>query len=128
MGADEQAFLEKWHRIVRERDKTAVREILAQDVLMGAPPHWRRLEGKEWVGRLLGVIMDTIEDFTYHREWVNGGELALEFTGRVGKRGLQGIDLISLNDEGKIQRLDVMIRPLNALSELAEVVGRKMME
>ncbi len=128
MGADARAFLDKWHRIVRERDKAAMWEILAQDVLMGAPPHWRKLEGREWVGKLLGVIMDTIEDFTYHREWVNGSELALEFTGRVGKRGLQGIDLISLDDEGKIQRLDVMIRPLNALSELAEVVGRKMME
>ena len=127
MGADAQAFLDKWHRIVRERDKVAVREILAQDVLMGAPPHWRELEGREWVGKLLGVIMDTIEDFTYHREWVNGGELALEFTGRVGTHALQGIDLISLDDEGKIRRLDVMIRPLNTLSELATIVGQKMM-
>jgi len=127
MGTDGHAFLEKWHRIVRERDRAAVREILAEDVLMGAPPHWRKLEGREWVGKLLGVIMDTIEDFTYHREWVQGGELALEFTGRVGKHGLQGIDLISLNDEGKIQRLDVMIRPLNTLAELANIVGQRMM-
>jgi len=127
MGTDGHAFLEKWHRIVRERDRAVVREILAEDVLMGAPPHWRKLEGREWVGKLLGVIMDTIEDFTYHREWVQGGELALEFTGRVGKHGLQGIDLISLNDEGKIQRLDVMIRPLNTLAELANIVGQKMM-
>ena len=127
MGADGQAFLDKWHRIVRERDKVAVREILAEDVVMGAPPHWRPIEGREWVGKLLGVIMDTIEDFTYHREWARDGELALEFTGRVGKQGLQGVDLISLDGEGRIRRLDVMIRPLNTLTELASIVGQKMM-
>jgi len=127
MGADGQAFLDKWHRIVRERDKAGAREILAEGIEMGAPPHWRKLEGREWVGKLLGVIMDTIEDFTYHREWVNGNELALEFTGRVGRHGLQGVDLISLDDEGRIKRLDVMIRPLNTLSELANAVGQRMM-
>ena len=127
MGANGQVFLEKWHRIVRERDKAGVRAILAEEVVMGAPPHWRKLEGREWVGKLLGVIMDTIEDFTYHREWVQDGELALEFTGRVGKQGLQGVDLISLDGDGRIRRLDVMIRPLNTLAELANIVGQKMM-
>ena len=99
MGADGRAFLEKWHRIVRERDKAGVREILAENVEMGAPPHWRKLEGREWVGRLLGVIMDTIEDFTYHREWVNGGELALELHQRRN-RAQVGDGLRGPADEG----------------------------
>ena len=34
------AFLAEWHRIVRERDVTALAGLLAPDVAIGAPPYW----------------------------------------------------------------------------------------
>ena len=74
----------------------------------------------------------TIEDFTYRREWHDdsrdSGEIALEFHGHVGEIGLQGIDLITLNDRGQLQNLDVMIRPMNALSALRDVIAPQMAE
>ena len=96
------AFLTEWHRIVAERDLDALHTVLADDVSIGAPPYWQRLEGHDLVHHLLGLIVHTIEGFTYHREWEQDGELALEFTGRVDGFDLQGIDLISLNDAGLI--------------------------
>jgi hypothetical protein len=95
---------------------------------MGAPPYWNRIEGKAVVAQLLGIIVETITDFTYHRQWVNGAELALEFEGHVGDCALQGIDLITLGEDGLITRLDVMIRPENALVLLRERVGPRMVE
>ena len=98
---------------------------------MGAPPYWDRLEGHTLVHKLLELIINTIADFTYHREWLsdskNLGEIALEFKGYIGELDLQGIDLITLNEQGKIQQLDVMIRPINALEALRDEVGPKMM-
>ena len=88
-------FLTEWHRIVAARDLDAVPNMLAEKVTLGAPPYWQKLEGRDLVGHLLGLIVHTIEGFTYHREWRNGTELALEFTGRIGKLDLQGVDLIS---------------------------------
>jgi hypothetical protein len=73
---------------------------------MAAPPYWQPLEGRELVAHLLGIIVTLVEDFAYHREWVSGNELALEFRGRIAGRGLQGIDLISLGDDGRIVRFD----------------------
>lgn len=125
-------FLAKWHRLVRERDLVALEKILAEDVSMGAPPYWDKVKGRPVVHHLLGLIIHTIEDFTYHREWHDDsrgkGEIALEFRGRVGEVNLQGIDLITLNDRGEMKNLDVMIRPMNALAALKDIVAPQMME
>jgi hypothetical protein len=126
MAADAESFLQVWHRIVEKRDAAALADVLAENVTLGAPPYWTRLEGREIVQRLLGIIIETIDGFTYHREWLDGAELALEFTGRVGDTELQGIDLISLDAENRVQNLDVMIRPMNALEELRDRVGARM--
>ena len=128
MSDEGKVFLERWHKIVAQKDEAGLNEILAEDITMGAPPYWTKLETKPVVARLLGIIVNTIEDFTYHREWIDGRELALEFTGRIGDNKLQGIDLITLNGDGEVQNLDVMIRPMNSLTKLAATVQKKMME
>jgi len=126
MSPEPQLFLDHWHRIVARRDLDALRAVLADDVRLGAPPYWAKLEGKDVVCHLLGIVIHTIEDFTYRREWCNGAELALEFTGHVKGQDLQGIDLITLNAEGRISNLDVLMRPVNTVIALREVVAPQM--
>jgi hypothetical protein len=128
MPIDAEDFLVSWNRAVHARNTEGLAALLANDVSMGAPPYWNRIEGKAVVAQLLGIIVETIADFTYHRQWVNGAELALEFEGHVGDCALQGIDLITLGEDGLITRLDVMIRPENALVLLRERVGPRMVE
>ena len=132
MASRNDEFLTEWHRLVRARDLLALEKILAQDVTMGAPPYWDKLEGRPIVHHLLGLIIRTIEDFTYHREWHDDsrgrGEIALEFRGHVGELDLQGIDLITVNERGELQNLDVVIRPMNALTALRDVIAPQMME
>ncbi len=126
MTAPVDEFLVKWHRIVAERDLPALPAVLAKDVSIGAPPYWGKIDGRDLVGHLLGLIVHIIEGFTYHREWRDGPEFALEFRGRVGDIELQGIDLITVNDRGEVQNLDVMIRPLDAVVALRETIAPKM--
>jgi hypothetical protein len=125
-GVDAEAFRIEWHRIVAQRDVVALGDVLADDISLGAPPYWQKLRGRDLVQHLLGLIIDTIEGFTYRREWSAGDELALEFTGRVGGLELQGIDLISLDRSGKIKNLDVLMRPVNAVVSLREVIAPQM--
>ena len=126
MSADARAFLKQWHRIAEERDIAAIEGLLAEGVSLGAPPYWTKLQGRRMVNHLLGLILQTIEGFTYHREWMDGAELALELTGRVGELDVQGIDLISLDDENKVRNIDVMIRPVNAVIALQKIISPKM--
>jgi len=132
MASRNDEFLAKWHSLVEGRDLVALEKILAEDVSMGAPPYWDEMTGRPIVHHLLGLIIHTIEDFTYHREWHDDsrgdGEIALEFRGHVGELNLQGIDLVTLNARGELQNLDVMIRPMNALSALKEIITPQMAE
>ncbi len=121
-----QSFLDEWHRIVAARDLDGLAKVLASDVRLGAPPYWTPLDGRELVCHLLGLIVNTIEDFSYHREWQDGRELALEFRGHVGDGQLQGIDLITLNHRDQIQKLEVLIRPANVLETLRAVITPQM--
>jgi hypothetical protein len=125
---DAAAFLAEWHRIVLTKDCAAIGTLLAEDVILGAPPYWSPLQGRQLVEHLLGLILESIAAFTYHREWVSGRDLALEFTGRVGNKHLQGIDLITLDDAGQVARLDVLMRPLNAIEALRDTVAPRMQE
>jgi hypothetical protein len=126
MPDEAQAFLAEWHRVVAHKDLDGLARVLADDVTLGAPPYWEKLRGREVVRFLLGLIVNTIEGFTYHREWRSGNELALEFRGRVGELELQGIDLISLDERSRIRNLDVMIRPINAVQALQQTITPKM--
>ena len=120
-------FLTKWHRIVAEKDLAALETVLAENISIGAPPYWQKLNGRPLVHHLLGLIVNTIEDFTYHREWQQDGELALEFTGHVGDLELQGIDLISLDKSGRVIRnLDVLMRPLGTIEALRDIIAPQM--
>jgi hypothetical protein len=119
-------FLARWHRIVAERNVAALPSIVADDVELGAPPYWGVIRGRETVCHLLGLILETIEGFTYRREWHDNRDLALEFFGKVGDMDLQGIDLITLGTGGEIRRLDVLMRPLNAVARLRDIISPKM--
>ena len=121
-------FLEEWHRLVRERDTAAIADIPADDVAIGAPPYWNKVEGKDLVAHLLGLILETIEDFTYQRQWRQDRELALEFTGHVDGNALQGIDLITVNADGLLANIDVPMRPLNTIEYLRDKIAPRMQE
>jgi len=44
----------------------------------------------------------------------------------VGDLELQGIDLITLNRDGRIQNLDVLMRPVNGVIALRDAIAPKM--
>ena len=119
-------FDREWHRIVAEKDVVGLERVLAEDVALGVPPYWQKLHGRAIAVNLLGLIIHTIEEFTYHREWRSGRELAYEFTGHVGDLDLQGIDLITIDEHCRVTDLDVLMRPVNAIIELRGVVAPQM--
>ena len=128
MAADAGAFLARWHEVVAKRDLEGLRGLVAERVTLGAPPYWNKFDDREMVLHLLGLIVHTIEGFRYHREWVRGNELALEFRGCVDGMEIQGIDLITLDEEGRVRDLEVPMRPLNAVTALRDRIAPRMLE
>ena len=95
-------FLRAWHRVVAEKDRDALLGLLADDVSLGAPPYWSRIGEREVVHHLLGLILDTIEGFTYRREWVRGRELALECVRRGSDVAIVDVDVAGVEETARL--------------------------
>jgi hypothetical protein len=77
---------------------------------------------------LLSTVADVLEDFQYHRELIVGHIWAMEFSANVGDLSVKGIDLIDFNDEGKIEKFEVFIRPANGLMVLGQEMQKRLAE
>lgn len=112
--------LQRWHQCLFENDMKTVGELLADDVEFHSPTIWQPKQGKPVTQFILETIFIIFENFEYHREWIDGNDMALEFSATVEGKNLKGIDLITWNDQGKIIRIEVMLRPINALQLVFE--------
>lgn len=117
-----------WHRMVAQRDMSALPGLLHPDAVFRSPAAFNPYQGVEALTLILTtVLLEVFEDFTYHRELASddGRNVVLEFSAKVGGRDLKGIDMIRFDDDGKITDFEVMVRPASGLQALGETMGRK---
>jgi hypothetical protein len=117
--------LERWHRALLEQDHDLLREILDDDVELHSPTVGTPKLGKDLVHFILTTVFDVFDDFTYHREWIDSDDMALEFSAKVGDRNVKGVDLIKWNQEGKIIHFEVAMRPLRGVQALFEEMNSR---
>ncbi len=110
--------LSKWHQFVETQNPDLLTELLADDVKFHSPFVWKPKEGKLVTTTILLTVTTVFQKFRYIREVLDAKTWALEFEAKIGDLSMRGIDLITLNDEGKIIDFEVMIRPANALQLL----------
>jgi hypothetical protein len=105
-----------------------MRETLRDDVELHSPVLFRGFQGIDAVGVILGHVAELLEDLTYVDEAVGeDGTVVLRFKANVGELELEGIDYLTLDDEGKVADLTVFMRPMSALTafnaQMAERLG-----
>lgn len=122
MNREAKTFLENWHAYIASPSQTALDALIADNASISSPAYWKPKQSKPYVMAILTAVTEAFEDFHYTKEWVDGREMILEFTSRVGDVDLKGIDRITINDKSQIEHIEVMIRPLNGLMALAEHV------
>lgn len=120
--------LDKWHKVVLKKDLKLLHELLAEDVEFHSPTVWQPKLGRDVTHYILEMVIDFFQNFEYHREWVDGNNMALEFSATVDDKKIKGIDLITWNDEGQIIHFEVMLRPLNGLQLMLEKMTQKLQQ
>lgn len=115
-------FLQKWHQAVKSRDIQMLDEILSDEVVFHSPVVWTPQEGKAITKMYLSAAMYVIanENFNYVKEITSGNQACLEFTTKIGETIVNGTDIITFDDEGKITEFKVMVRPLRGMMILKE--------
>lgn len=95
---------------------------LAEDVVFQSPVVFSPYRGRAVVGHLLRTVAGVFKDFRYTDELASAGQTALCFSARVGDKQLEGIDLITLDEEGRVAKLVVFVRPMSGAMALAQAM------
>ncbi|MEU7071850.1 nuclear transport factor 2 family protein [Streptomyces narbonensis] len=114
-----------FRKAVEDRDPDALEALLAEDVVFTSPVAFTPYAGRAMTAAILRGVLRVFEDFTYVREIGNpdGRDHALVFTATVGGKQIQGCDFLHFDEEGKVDDLTVMVRPLSAARALADAMG-----
>ncbi|MFE1198918.1 nuclear transport factor 2 family protein [Streptomyces olivaceoviridis] len=112
---------------VEAGDLDAVEALLAEDVVFTSPVAFKPYPGKTITAAVLRAVVQVFEDFRYVREIgdPDGPDHALVFQARVGDRELTGCDFLHVNEDGLIDDLMVMVRPLSGAQALGEAMGAR---
>ena len=127
--------IEKWYEVIKSDNPDKYDEVLAEDCVFYSPVVYTPQRGREITKMYLmaagGVfggedspkkILDekSPSKFKYIKE-INGENSAvLEFETEIDGIYVNGIDLISWNEENKITEFKVIVRPLQAVNQLRQ--------
>ena len=132
--------IEKWHDIMKSGGSNAKEKLdnlLHDDVVFYSPVVFTPQKGKDitklYLAAASGVFSTDNKTpnsekkeskFKYVKEVVTGNTACLEFETEMNGIYVNGIDLISWDDEDKITEFKVLIRPLQAVNTIHEMMGK----
>ncbi|MET0387606.1 MAG: nuclear transport factor 2 family protein [Polyangiales bacterium] len=119
------ATLDAWHDLIRTRDFDALDGLLAEDAVFYSPVVHTPQAGKTLVkGYLLAAFHVFLSpSFRYVRELTGPHDAVLEFQVELDGIQVNGVDMITWNDAGKITAFKVMLRPLKAINLIHQKMG-----
>ena len=112
---------------VEAGDHEALERLLAPDAVFLSPVAFAPYQGRAMVAAILRGAGRVFQDFRYEREIASadGRDVALMFRARVGDRDIHGCDFLTLDGDGLITELCVMVRPLSAANALSAAMAEQ---
>ncbi len=134
--------LAAWHRLFLG-DTDALARVLSDDVVLHSPVLFAPVRGKELVTLYLtGAAMTFVEGaaagsggtgpaghdgwdgrFRYVRMLTGERDAVLEFETTMAGKYVNGVDMITCDDDGMIVDFKVMVRPLKAVEAVREMMA-----
>ncbi|ASK89045.1 nuclear transport factor 2 family protein [Sphingorhabdus sp. SMR4y] len=125
------ANLKVWHDHFKDKTGTDLADQIADDAVFHSPVVHTPQVGKPMVVAYLSAadLVLANDSFRYVREIVDESQnmAMLEFELELDGIQVNGVDIISWNEDGKIQDFKVIVRPLKAINKVWEEMG-KMLE
>lgn len=118
-----------WHAYMESGgDADLLAALLAEDPVFHSPVVHTPQAGKAKVMMYLLSAAKVLgnDSFRYVREVVEGNDALLEFTAEIDGILVNGIDLITFDDAGKIKDFKVMVRPVKAVNKLWEMMAAQL--
>ena len=117
--------ISKWHDVVSLRDYNMLTEIIDDNCIFYSPVVFTPQRGKDITLKYLMAASEVFNasNFKYHKEIISNQHASLEFTLTLEDTEINGIDLITWNDDGLITEFKVFIRPLQGVNIIHKMMG-----
>ncbi len=117
--------LQTWHEFITTRDLSLLDDFLADDVVLYSPVVFTPVEGKFFVKMYLMAAEQIIANktFEYVSEISKDNYVVLEFKTEIEGITVEGVDMITFTEAGKLKSLKVMVRPLKAMQIVHQKMG-----
>ena len=131
--------IDRWHQHLRRELPGGLDALLRDDVVFISPVVFTPQQGKEITKLYLnaasvalpgeaGDVSEAIAgggdgSFHYVKEILDGHHAVLEFETTVDGKHVNGVDIITCDDDGMITEFKVMVRPLQAVNAVHRQMG-----
>ena len=120
--------LDRWYGYMKSHDRTALWDLLHPDAVFESPVVHTPQRGRDVTFKYL-VSADKVlggPGFSYVGEWRSASGAVLEFETEIEGIKLNGVDIITFNEQGLITHFKVMVRPLKAINLLHRLMGEQL--
>ena len=120
--------LDKWYGYMKAHDRAALWDLLHPDAVFESPVVHTPQRGREITFKYLTGAEKVLggPGFTYVGEWRAANSAVLEFENVIDGITINGVDIISFDDAGRITHFKVMVRPLKAVNLLHRLMGEQL--
>ena len=110
--------IESFFIAIKSNNVNDLESIFDKNIIFKPPTYWKEWQGKEVVARILSHVGSVFKNLEYKRVLCNDLDYFLEFNCKIGRLDATGVDMISLNKRGLIEKFEVVMRPYKSVGEL----------
>ena len=110
--------IESFFIAIKSNNAYQLESIFDENILFKPPTYWKEWQGKEVVARILSHVGSVFKNLEYKRVLCNDLDYFLEFNCKIGRLDATGVDMITLNKRGLIEKFEVVMRPYKSVGEL----------
>jgi hypothetical protein len=120
--------LDKWYAFMKSRDQAALWDLLHPDAVFESPVVHTPQAGRDVTFKYLIGAENVLggAGFGYRGEWRSANGAVLEFVTEIDGVTINGVDIITFADDGRITHFKVMVRPLKAINLLHRLMGEQL--
>jgi hypothetical protein len=122
--------LDKWYAYAKSHDEAALWDLLHPDAMFESPVVHTPQRGREATFKYLSSALKVLgnEGFAYLGEWRGQNGAVLEFESVIDGIRINGVDIITFAEDGRIIHFKAMVRPLKAINMLHRLMGEQLMQ
>ncbi|TMJ47165.1 MAG: nuclear transport factor 2 family protein [Alphaproteobacteria bacterium] len=120
--------LDNWYDYVKSRDRAVLWDALHPDAVFESPVVNTQQRGRDITFKYLSGAVTVLgtPSFAFVGEWRSDTGAVVEFEGEIEGIKINGVDIITVGDDGRITNFKVMVRPLKAVNLLHRLMGEQL--